>query len=472
MKKLVKRLRKIVKSHENDFAYKINKESITYSQLWNKACYYADLLKREGNSPVIMYCDKSIDSFVMMIACIIANRPYVNVDTITPISRLDNIVKFTNSSLVISEENLNYDFCVSFSELDKYKSFSRKKFKNDIAYIIFTSGSTGKPKGVPISYDNLYNFIDWICNFYPLRKYKNINVLNQASFSFDLSVADMFYSLCSGHTLVSFDRNQVDIVSIIKDYNINTMFVTPTFIKLCLLDKDFNESICKDLKCIYFCGELLEKDTVKKIKNCFTNVVIINAYGPTEATSAVSGIVITNDMLNNSELLPVGDVNNFATDIEIINNEIILSGKSLFKGYIGFTSNNCFYKNRKFFFNTKDIGYIQNNMLYCRGRTDSLIKYKGYRIEIGDIESSIKSIDYVKDCVVIPIYNDKNIVKSIKAFILADNYRLDGKYIKEKLRELVPEYMIPKTIVFLEKFPINNNYKIDRKALINYDRCS
>ena len=68
---------------------------------------------------------------------------------------------------------------------------------NKIAYIIFTSGSTGEPKGVPISYINLINFIDWISNLFILKDFKNINVLNQASFSFDLSVADFYYSLCN-----------------------------------------------------------------------------------------------------------------------------------------------------------------------------------------------------------------------------------------------------------------------------------
>ena len=107
---------------------------------------------------------------------------------------------------------------------------------NDIAYIIFTSGSTGDPKGVPISYSNLLNFIEWVNTLKPLSEYENINVLNQASFSFDLSVADIYYALSNGHTLVALDKdNQEDynnIFKIISDNNVNVLVITPTFIKL------------------------------------------------------------------------------------------------------------------------------------------------------------------------------------------------------------------------------------------------
>jgi len=471
MKELVKKLEKVVKNNKSKCAYIVNSKSITYGDLWKKACLCADLLKREGSSPVIIYSNKCIKSFVMMISCIIANRPYVYVDKAMPISRLNEIINLTKSSIVISDERL--DFCpisISFDELNKFKNLEKKNIDNNTAYIIFTSGSTGKPKGVPISYDNLNNFINWISNFKPLKDYKNINVLNQASFSFDLSVADMFYSLCNGHTLVSANDN-FDVINTIETYNINTMFVTNTFIKYCLLNKTFNSDQCTSLKCIYLCGEQLEKEVVKKLFSRFPDLVVINAYGPTEATSAVSGIIITNDILNNDmEILPVGSCDNFATDIEINNNEIILGGKSVFSGYLNYNNDSFIRKNNKTYFRTGDIGFIDNNMLYCKGRLDSLIKYKGYRIELEDIENSIKSIDFVDSCVVIPVYNDNNVVKSIKAFVKADK-NIDSKYIKDKLKDMVPEYMIPRTIVFVEKFPINKNFKIDRKALIEYDKC-
>lgn len=104
-------------------------------------------------------------------------------------------------------------------------------------------------------------------------------------------------------------------------------------------------------------------------------------------------------------------------------------------------------------------------MLYCKGRKDNQIKYKGYRIELGDIENNLLKIDGVKEAVVVAkSKEDKITVKLIKAYIVVDK-NIDIPYVKQKLKEMLPVYMMPKTIEILEKIPINNNGKYDRKKL-------
>ncbi len=104
-------------------------------------------------------------------------------------------------------------------------------------------------------------------------------------------------------------------------------------------------------------------------------------------------------------------------------------------------------------------------MLYCKGRKDNQIKYKGYRIELGDIENNLLKIDGVKEAVVVAkLKEDKITVKLIKAYIVVDK-NIDIPYVKQKLKEMLPAYMMPKTIEILEKIPINNNGKYDRKKL-------
>lgn len=104
-------------------------------------------------------------------------------------------------------------------------------------------------------------------------------------------------------------------------------------------------------------------------------------------------------------------------------------------------------------------------MLYCRGRKDNQIKYKGYRIELGDIENNLLKVDGVKEAVVVAkSKEDKITVKLIKAYIVVDK-NIDIPYVKQKLKEMLPVYMMPKTIEILEKIPINNNGKYDRKKL-------
>lgn len=458
---IIKRLEEIVRINPNKIVYKYDDRYITYKELYDKCFYYSKLLIKEGSGPVIIYGSKELNTFISIISCIIARRTYIPIDKFIPLERFKNIIRITNSSLIISDEDISIDNVKikRLEDLELYKNDSDKIQNNSVAYIIFTSGSTGEAKGVPITYNNLNNFIKWISSLYPLNEYKDVNVLNQASFSFDLSVADIYYSLYNNHTLISYS-NYNAVFNVIKRESINVCVMTPTFIKMLLLNDEFNISNYPSLKCIYFCGEVLEKRSVLKLFERFPDISIINAYGPTEATSAVCGILITKDILN-EDVLPVGDIRNSATEISIINNEIVLKGDSVFSGYLGNYKGGYYKDNGINAYKTGDLGYIKNNKIYCKGRLDNQIKYKGYRIELNDIKNNILKINGVIDAEVIAKYTEDNIVKSIKAFVVLDR----SVDIKDELRKLLPSYMIPKSIKVLDKLPINNNGKIDRKAL-------
>ena len=384
---MIDELKKKFIENYNSVAYQYNNKTITYKELYDDACKYALVLKKQGTEPVIILGNNEIDELVAIMACLFAKRTYVPVGCCTPLNRLKKIISLTNSSLIITGENINIDniHISKLSNLDMYNNLPERENNNDVAYIIFTSGSTGNPKGVPISYENLSNFIRWISSFNPLSKYKNINVFNQASFSFDLSVAAIYYGLFNGHTIIGgnidLDNNYSNILDMLS--NTNLMVITPTFIKLCLLDLEFDCSNYPNLDCIYFCGEQLESKVVKKLFKRFPNIKIINAYGPTEATSAISAVLITKEMLDES-LLPVGDINNLATPVEIIDDEIVLSGKSVSKGYINDFKGGFYDNDLNHYYKTGDMGYIMNNYLYCKGRIDNQIKYKGYRIELNE----------------------------------------------------------------------------------------
>jgi len=441
----------------------INGDSfITYKKLWEEASKLAIYVSNQGTSPVIVYGHKSINMLVSFLACLIAKRPYVPIDITMPLDRLKEIIRLTKSTLIIKNESVAIHDIESIADLDiehDYKSV--KELNNDIAYIIFTSGSTGEPKGVPISYGNLNNFLCWISNLYTLRNRKNIIVMNQAVYSFDLSVADIYYSLANGHILVGVNKKEQDDIGLL--YNVmvnrkpNVLVMTPTFAKFCLLNPDFNGENMQFIDTIFFCGERLSVNIVSKLYGRFTKLNIINAYGPTEATCAVTAVLINRDMLDD-EVLPVGDMTNNATNILIKDEEIVLEGASVFKGYLGVSNE------KKQYYHTGDIGYIKNNFLYCLGRIDQQVKYSGYRIELLDIENNILRLDEVEECVVVASLNSENIVIAIKAFVVL-NTDCSVFSIKEKLGSYIPKYMIPKIIEIVDRIPVNNNGKYDRKLL-------
>ncbi len=468
---MIDNLLNILKKGNNNLFYKIDEEMITYKECYERVLKLSNNLKKQGSSPIIIYGDKSVDTVISILSCIVAHRCYIPLYTCTPLYRIEDIINETGVTLILSDNEIiiNNTECLSIEELNTRYDNINKYYENNnkYAYTIFTSGSTGKSKGVPISYKNLNNFINWITNLEEFKDCSNINVLSQASFSFDLSVMDLYFSIYKNNSIIgisSDDKSNLSkVYSAIKDNEINFLIMTPTFIKMLLIDNDFNEENYSSIKYMFFCGELLEVSTVKKIKERFKNIKIINAYGPTEATCCVSLLQIEDSMLS-KEYLPVGKINTSAVDILIKDNEIVLKGDSVFDGYLDINSDNCYIENNKNTYKTGDIGIIEDNYLYCKGRLDNQIKYMGYRIELGDIENNLLKIDGIKEAVVICKYKDNNIVKLIKGYVTI-NKNIDTNYIKKELSKLIPSYMVPKTIEIIDSIPINNNGKYDRKSL-------
>lgn len=464
--KFQEELKRKLNSYSNKVFYTVNDEVITYKELYERALSLSEYLKNDS-SPVVLYGHKSINMIVSIIGCILAGRCYVPVDIFIPIDRFNKIIELSKSTLIInnSDKNLDIDFDVEIiSNINNLPSRDSCINLNEYCYMIFTSGSTGVPKGVPISYRNLYNFIEWISVIEGF-KYKSCNVLNQASFSFDLSVTDFYYVLFNGHTLVGSEKKLQDDLEVFLDYikrkKVDVMVITPTFMKYLLLDKSFGEDNYPLLKSIYFCGEVLDVDVVRKIYDRFSNVKVINAYGPTEATSAVSSVVITRDMLD-QERLPVGEISKCNNEIVIREEEIVIKGKSVFSGYLGDIVGGHFLEGDIDCYKTGDLGVIDKDYLYCLGRSDNQIKLNGYRIELEEIEKVINSIIGVNNCCVVAKKDKTGKVKYLKAYVCGD-VLLDE--INSILSSKVPSYMVPKFIEIVSSLPVNNNGKLDRKKI-------
>ncbi len=469
MIQLTQQIKKAMSAQPEKTAYITASASISYGELSARVQQLAQALRCQGSSPVILYGNKSVEMYVALLACLFAGRAYVPISAGTPAERLEKIKSLSRCGLIIAAAENSPPGSLSEAELIAgQESASPVGNQNTTAYIIFTSGSTGEPKGVPISYSNLENFTLWLNSLKPLQNGEFQTVLNRAAFCFDLSVADIFFSLTNGCTLAALDDSTADsfreTLDFIKQTGAGLMVATPSFANLLLLDKGFCALQLPQLRCFYFCGERLEVSTAAKLRERFPKADIINAYGPTEATCAVCAAVIDDDMLN-LEYLPVGHTDNSACQIEISGGEIVLKGKSVFGGYLGFDSAACFKQGDVNCYKTGDIGEIKNGLVYCRGRMDNQIKYMGYRIELGDIENNLLKIEGVEQAVVVArLMPDRHRVKLIKAFVTLSR-ALTPTEIRSRLSELLPGYMVPKTITVLEEMPLNSNGKIDRRSL-------
>ena len=244
---------------------------------------------------------------------------------------------------------------------------------------------------------------------------------------------------------------------------------------MCLQSEQFNENLLPQLRQMLFCGETLCKQCVEKIFERFHEIKIINFYGPTEATVAVTAIEIKKGMLESKENLPIGCVKK---DCEIIlekdTNEILIVGDSVSIGYL-----NDFNLTEKSFFKSKisgiekrgyrtgDAGHTINDILYYDGGIDNQIKLHDYRVEIEDIENNIRTLPFIKNAVVVPII-EKNKIKYLSTVIIL-NGKFEGNIIlslKNSLKNLLPLYMIPRKVKVMNSLPINGNGKIDRKKIM------
>ena len=466
---------KILKEKSSDKAYTVNNESYSYKQLYKFVCniYHFLLKKNKEKRPVVVYGHKEMYMKATFVACSLAGITYVPI----PNQRAEQIIKQVNPLLSIGK-NVSKEKIYEIMNKENYDEINDIFLKpNDIYYIIFTSGSTGVPKGVKVTYKNLDSCINWLKDITKINKGV---IINQANFSFDLSVADLYLSLVSKseHFIISND-NILDFNKIFKQLNksnANLMIATPSFVDLLLLDKSFGKDLMPNLHTILFCGEKLLKSTINKLYSRFNDIKIINSYGPTECTFAVTSHNI-NHYINNDEDIPVGvpkqDVSIYIIDENknLIEDgkigEILITGESVADGYLGNIQNNSFiqYNGIKAYM-TGDLGYIKNNILYYKARKDKQIKFKGYRIELADIEKNLQKLNYIDKAIAITKKNKDNKVLNIIAFVtLKENIYKSELQIKCDLKKKIPEYMCPK-IKIINSFPLNKNGKCDEKKLL------
>ena len=461
------------------------------------------LIKEIGqdNKPVVLYGNKENIMMAVMMGALKSGRAYIPIDISYPKERVETIIDEVKPDVLFDfSEGNTFDNIEVIHNSDinticeKYKGMEIEKSRwvkdDENAYILFTSGSTGKPKGVQISSNNLDNFVNWIGEYLNIDDSEEI-FMNQAAYSFDLSVTSIYPGLCHGKTLHGFSKKTLSNLKNMFDdmgrSHINIWVSTPSFAGMCVAQDGFNSSMLPNLKAMVFIGEVLPKTLCEELMNRFPNTRIINGYGPTEATVAVSMNDMNREMLKEDGSLPIG----FPMKTSVVKvtdedgkelqdgekGEIVIVSPSVSKGYF----NNPEKTQKSFFYDyyngekcrayrTGDLGYYKDGRLYYCGRKDFQIKLNGYRIEIEDIENNLIKVSNVKNAAVVPVNkNDK--IAYLTAFVeLKEENGLSGLKngiaIKKELGSLIPSYMVPRNIKIINRFPTNVNGKIDRKRLL------
>ena len=507
---LLERIRQTSQMYPDRIAMQWREETLTYGELELYSSRLAAYIEREWKderSAVAVYGHKHPWMLVCFLALVKSGRGYCPIDISVPQDRVKRILGLLQAGFymdVTTEEEpglraledgtagtgedgqgqqiLTLSVIRKIAEEETGEIDLACALKGeDIYYMIFTSGSTGIPKGVMITRDNLEHYLDWSVTLGGVEK-EGAVFLNQAPFSFDLSVMDLYTCLVSGGTLWALDKETQQDYKLLYDSlgrsGVSVFVSTPSFAEVCMSDPVFCEQLMPDLALFLFCGETLTNQTVKKLRKRFPKAVIVNTYGPTESTVAVTEVLVDDHMAEEVSPLPVGRPKP-GTRIEILDEagNLLPDGEKGEIQILGDTVSAGYYRNeegtaRAFYvaerdgrklrgYHTGDEGYLKDGMLYYCGRIDLQIKLHGYRIEIEDIENNIVRVPGVRQAAVVPNIR-KGAVKSLTAYVVADMTDLD---VREALHEYLPAYMIPKKIVFMDGLPMTNNGKVDRKQL-------
>ncbi len=455
----------------------------TYADLNNRAGQIADYIHAQGVKPGsrIALCTKRGPELILSLLGILkAGCAYVPIAPCYPQERAEFILRDANIKLVLTGEDVEQDYgqlAHSFKNIftenvscETPHSGYENAAKDD-AYIIYTSGSTGKPKGVLLSHGNVTPRLRWLQSEMPLST--NEIVLQNTDFSFDVSVAEIFWPLTTGARLVLTEaahyKDPSYIIDLIKQHNITTTCIVPSQLNALL-------AVLKDeitsLKYVLAAGEALSPSLAKLYyQKCSGE--LYNVYGPTEGTIyAAFTKVEKNEELNNIPIgRPLGDTTLYILDEQLrpqplgIAGELHIGGPGVAQGYVnrdGLTEEKFIpdpFQKGGTLYKTGDLTrFKENGDIEYLGRADAQVKVRGFRIELAEIETIISAYQNIEDVAV--INHDGRLV----AYYVADRKVGEGR-LRTHVTDHLPSYMEPAFFVKIEEIPRLSSGKINRKAL-------
>ena len=342
------------------------------------------------------------------------------------------------------------------------------------AYIVYTSGSTGQPKGVAVEHRHLLHIIHALRDF--SQGCATVGLV--APLSFDASIQQLAVSLFCGKTLYVMSdeerKNPAAFCNCARKKCIDLCDMTPAFFNV-LVDYLQQHHEPLPLKRILLAGEVLRPDVIQNFYAIPGNerVVLFNIYGPTECT--VDSTFFRIDYHNHADYSafplgrPLAGVDVFVLDKqqrpvpESVTGELWITGAGVARGYLDGASPGAFteYAGRRCY-RTGDNGFIQNGLVYYRGREDQQVKIRGNRVETGEVEKAVVGFPGVRQAAVVADFYQSGSEKNLAAYVVGD---VDPADLRSYLEQQLPSFCVPDFIVPMVELPLSPNRKVDKKAL-------
>ncbi|CAF1073106.1 unnamed protein product [Adineta steineri] len=483
-----------VMKHPQKLAVELDEQSLTYSEL----LYYVQVLSfallNEYHvlpGEVICQCvERSLSMVIGIMGIIMSGGVYCPLSPRDPQHRLYALAQQTQSGLVLVHHLtttkfdhdivlLDINSILNVNYIDK-KGLSSVIIKSEeIAYIIFTSGSTGTPKAVRVRHKN---FIDSMHSLTYINSFnEDDTVVQMTRCSFDIHVQEILGALLFGCTVIMLHSGGITDFNYLSDVlqkkQITYLSTVPSLLHSFFISIELNKKVnaAKYLRSLCsgggpFSVPLIDLIVKIGIKNC----IIWNLYGPAETTITCTGHRI--NTTNGIQSIPIGTpLSNYRCIImnqylqsSVIDEEgeLFVGGAGVFAGYLGrddLTAKALVEIDGQLFYRTGDLVRTDSNgLLHYQGRIDHQIKLHGQRIELGEIERCLLNITSISTCVVMK-WNDDYLV----AYVQSSD--VNEQELREHCQSHLPPHMVPSVFIILDKLPLNQNGKVDRKQLPSPD---
>lgn len=476
-----------------------NGETLSYSELNRQANQLAGYLIDKGvcADTIVGVCvERSAHMIVALLGILKAGGAYLPLDPAYPMERLEYMLDDSGVAIVVTQQGLLQD--MPFDDIqtvlmdDNIRSLLFRNQSEDnrciegltednLAYVIYTSGSTGQPKGVLLPHRGAVNLA---ANFQQRFAINNDSkVLLFASLSFDAGTADWLMALLNGACLYVCDQECRTSVDELSAYMLAQQITHATLPPALLTQMDVNTNYA--LTCLIVAGEAVNEKVAWTWADRFN---MFNAYGPTEATVCATvgrievGKTITIGNALSNVVVQVLDSNGKPQPVGIAG-ELYIGGVGLAKGYLNKaeqTAGQFVVHSGSRLYKTGDLvkwlpdSEGQPSVLEFIGRIDSQVKIRGFRIELGEITAALVKDPNVNNAAVIVKEDDgdKRLVAYLEINKDLSRNQSEGELInaiKQGLRSILPDYMLPSAFMVLDVLPLTSNGKVDYKALPQVD---
>lgn len=486
----------IARRRPENIAVKDATDFLTYGDLDKYSDRIAAHLRSKinGRETTVGICfNRSVKAIAAILGILKAGASYLPLDPDYPKQRLIYMIEDSETSLLITQAEIADSFKEAGCEILLFDSlieqeadfqavaYADKLKKENLAYLIYTSGSTGKPKGTMVSHRNLLQSTKARNLYY---KTQSEVYLLLSSFSFDSSVAGIFWTLYEGGTLIipptGFEKDPEKIGQMIKEHQVTILLSLPSVYNFIISNTDRNA--LASLKIVIVAGETCPNEIVKKHHQLMPHAHLHNEYGPTEGSVWCSAceLVETEADKNVSIGRPIPNSKVYILDENMqivppgVPGGIYIGGDGVTRGYYNrpeltaekFLPDPFDRTGGRRVYRTGDIGRYRNDgSMEFRGREDEQIKIRGYRIELGEIESVIGEMEGIEECVVTVFRDSTDNQKLVGYFAGKNENVIQSESIRSYLKGKLPEYMIPQIIQKIERIPRLPNGKINRNAL-------